>query len=122
MVIKLADRLHNMRTLSALPPERRVRVATETLQIFAPLAHRLGIWQIKWQLEDLAFKYLHPVEYEDLVERIARTRRERESQMTEAVALVRSRLESEGIRAEIQPAEASVQYLPEDADAGDRLQ
>jgi GTP pyrophosphokinase len=102
MVIKLADRLHNMRTLSALPPERRSRVATETLQIFAPLAHRLGIWQVKWQLEDLAFKYLHPVEYEDLVERVARTRRERESQMTEAVGLVRSRLEAEGIRAEIQ--------------------
>ncbi|HEY3299104.1 MAG TPA: bifunctional (p)ppGpp synthetase/guanosine-3',5'-bis(diphosphate) 3'-pyrophosphohydrolase, partial [Armatimonadota bacterium] len=102
MVIKLADRLHNMRTLSALPPERQVRVATETLQIFAPLAHRLGIWQIKWQLEDLAFKHLHPREYEDIAERVSRTRRDRESQLKEAISIIRSRLEADGIKAEIQ--------------------
>ena len=102
MVIKLADRLHNMRTLSALPPERQIRVATETLQIFAPLAHRLGIWQIKWQLEDLAFKHLRPREYEDIRQRVAKTRRERESHLNEAITVIRGRLRDEGIEAEIQ--------------------
>jgi len=102
MVIKLADRLHNMRTLSALPPARQIKVATETLQIFAPLAHRLGIWQIKWQLEDLAFKHLHPVEYEDIAERVSRTRNERVSHLNEAVTLINNRLRAEGIEAEIQ--------------------
>ena len=63
IVIKLADRLHNMRTLGALSPARQFRMATETLQIFAPLAHRLGIWQLKWQLEDLSFKYVEPEDY-----------------------------------------------------------
>lgn len=102
MVIKLADRLHNMRTLSALPPERQVRVATETLQIYAPLAHRLGIWQIKWQLEDLAFKHLKPREYEEIAERVAKTRRDRENQIKKAVSITKERLAKEGIKAEIQ--------------------
>lgn len=102
MVIKLADRLHNMRTLSALPPERQKRVATETLQIFSPLAHRLGIWQVKWQLEDLAFKHLHPREYEDVADRVSKTRKERESQLHEAVSIINTRLQAEGIKAEIQ--------------------
>lgn len=101
-VIKLADRLHNMRTLSALPPERQIKVATETLQIYAPLAHRLGIWQIKWQLEDLAFKHLHPREYENIVERVSKTRRERESELNEAVGIIRREFEKEGIKAEVQ--------------------
>ena len=85
MVIKLADRLHNMRTLQGLSEERRAKVAEETMQIFAPLAHRLGIWQIKWQLEDLAFKNLYPEAYNDLTERIAKTRREREKDITDAI-------------------------------------
>lgn len=102
MVIKLADRLHNMRTLSALPPERQLKVATETLQIYSPLAHRLGIWQIKWQLEDLAFKYAQPDEYTEIVEKVSRTRRDRESSLKEVVDLIRTRLEAEGIKAEIQ--------------------
>ena len=102
MVIKLADRLHNMRTLSALPPDRQIKVATETLQIYAPLAHRLGIWQIKWQLEDLSFKYLNPREYEDMVDRISKTRREREKELTQTVAMIEERLHAENIKAEIQ--------------------
>lgn len=102
MVIKLADRLHNMRTLSALPPERRIKVATETLQIYAPLAHRLGIWQIKWQLEDLAFKYLYPAEYDDMVARVSKTRRERESELNHVTHIIKGRFEKEGIKAEIQ--------------------
>ncbi|HET6454353.1 MAG TPA: bifunctional (p)ppGpp synthetase/guanosine-3',5'-bis(diphosphate) 3'-pyrophosphohydrolase [Armatimonadota bacterium] len=101
MVIKLADRLHNMRTLSALPPERQIKVASETLQIYAPLAHRLGIWQIKWQLEDLAFKHLHPDDYKNIVERVSKTRKERESELDEAIAIIKKRFEKEHIKAEI---------------------
>jgi len=102
MVIKLADRLHNMRTLSALPEARQVKVATETLQIYAPLAHRLGIGQIKWQLEDLAFKYAQPDGYADIVEKVSGTRQERESEIHEVIALIQSGLERDGIKAEIQ--------------------
>ncbi len=102
MVIKLADRLHNMRTLNGLPEERRVKVARETMQIFAPLAHRLGMWQIKWLLEDLAFKYLYPAEYQDVTERVARTRREREKDIRDAIAKLRAAFESAGLGAEIQ--------------------
>ena len=102
MVIKLADRLHNMRTLSALPPDRQIKVAKETLQIYGPLAHRLGIWQIKWQLEDLAFKHLHPDDYKNIVERVSKTRRERESDLNEVTAIIKKRFDKEGIKAEIQ--------------------
>lgn len=102
MVIKLADRLHNMRTLSALPPERQIRVATETLQIFAPLAHRLGIWQVKWQLEDLAFKHLYSLEYNEIVDRVSKTRRVRESELNNVIEIIRARMNQEGIQAEIQ--------------------
>jgi guanosine-3',5'-bis(diphosphate) 3'-pyrophosphohydrolase len=102
MIIKLADRLHNLTTLYALPPDRQHRVAAETLQIYAPLAHRLGIWKIKWQLEDLAFKYLEPEAYETIAEKVARTRVEREEDLKVAVQSIKTRLESEGIEAYIQ--------------------
>jgi GTP pyrophosphokinase len=101
MIIKLADRLHNMRTLSALPPARQQRVAQETLQIFAPLAHRLGIWQIKWQLEDLAFKYVNPEAYAEVSEKVARTRKEREEDINLSIQILSHRLEQEGVNAEI---------------------
>jgi GTP pyrophosphokinase len=102
MVIKLADRLHNMRTLSGLPLERQEKVAAETLEIYAPLAHRLGIWQIKWQLEDLAFKHLHPKEYEEIVERVSKTRRARENELKEAIGIIKGKLAEDSIKAEIQ--------------------
>ena len=102
MVIKLADRLHNMRTLGAMPEHRQKRVAQETLQIFAPLAHRLGIWQIKWQLEDLAFKYINPDAYNDLKQKLDKTRSQREKDIATATETLRVRLAEEGIPAEFQ--------------------
>ena len=102
MVIKLADRLHNMMTLHGLPPERRQKVAMETMQIFAPLAHRLGIWKIKWQLEDLAFKYLEPEAYATVVEKVAKTRAGRETELRLAVETLKPRFAEEGVDATIQ--------------------
>lgn len=101
MIIKLADRLHNMRTLDALSRDRQVKIATETLQILAPMAHRLGIWQIKWQLEDLAFKYLEPEKYADIAARVQSTRKQREEDIHEAIRILKERVEKEKIRAEV---------------------
>ena len=102
MVIKLADRLHNMKTLQGLPPERRLRIANETMQIYAPLAHRLGIWKIKWELEDLAFKYIQPKAYEEVAEKVQRTRVEREEDLVEAMDMLKKHLAQDGIEARIQ--------------------
>lgn len=100
--IKLADRLHNMRTLSYLPPERQKTISKETLDIFAPLAHRLGMWRIKWELEDLSFKYLEPEKYREISKLVAKTRKEREEHIQEAISIIRSNLDSLGIKADIQ--------------------
>lgn len=101
ILIKLADRLHNMRTLDSLPPARRFRMATETLQIFAPLANRLGIWQLKWQLEDLSFKYAEPEEYERVANLLRQSRHERQTEVEEAQTRLRQRLVEESIDATI---------------------
>ena len=77
VLIKLVDRLHNMRTISALPKEKQERIARQTSEIYAPLAERLGIWQVKWELEDLAFKVLEPDNYRRLAEQLETRRRER---------------------------------------------
>jgi GTP diphosphokinase / guanosine-3',5'-bis(diphosphate) 3'-diphosphatase len=98
MIIKLADRLHNMRTLGALPPEKQRRIARETMDIFAPLAHRLGVWQIKWELEDLAFMYLEPERYEELRSKVAGTREQQQTEVDEAIGILRDRLIADGIR------------------------
>lgn len=102
MVIKLADRMHNMMTLEGLPPERRLKIAKETMQIYAPLAHRLGIWKLKWALEDLAFKYLEPEAYTKLAEKVSKTRREREEDLAEATEMIKKHLALDGIEAHIQ--------------------
>ena len=95
IVVKLADRLHNMRTLGSMKPEKQQRIARETMEIFAPLAHRLGIGRIKWELEDLSFRYLHPEEYEYLTTRLRTRQEEREALITHAVAQLREALEDD---------------------------
>lgn len=97
MVIKLADRLHNMQTLDALPPAKRTRIANETLDIFAPLAARLGIWQIKWQLEDLAFKHLHPAEFQQVSELVSKSRGQREEELRVSVLQLKERADKKGL-------------------------
>ncbi|MEE9216949.1 MAG: bifunctional (p)ppGpp synthetase/guanosine-3',5'-bis(diphosphate) 3'-pyrophosphohydrolase [Anaerolineales bacterium] len=99
VVIKLADRLHNMRTLSHLSAERRGRIAVETIEIFAPLASRLGIWQIKWELEDLAFRYVYPDEYKLLADQVAIRRVDREDDMNVIRENVEILLKETGIEA-----------------------
>src|SRR6266704_2770393 len=101
VLIKLADRLHNMRTLEPLPEVKRRKISRETLDIYAPLAHRLGIGQIKWELEDLAFRNLEPDAYEDVVSRIARKRGERESLVNDLREILARELEKVGIQADI---------------------
>jgi len=101
VLIKLADRLHNMRTLDALPELKRRRIARETLDIYAPLAHRLGIGQLKWELEDLAFRQLEPEAYQDIVRRVNRKRREREQLVQELGEILARELEKIEIAAEI---------------------
>jgi guanosine-3',5'-bis(diphosphate) 3'-pyrophosphohydrolase len=101
VLIKLADRLHNMRTLRPLPVEKQVRIAKETLDIYAPLAHRLGIYKVKWELEDLALRYLDPEAYHELAEMVAQKRAERESYLAEVAALLRQKLAEHGIEADI---------------------
>jgi guanosine-3',5'-bis(diphosphate) 3'-pyrophosphohydrolase len=101
VLIKLADRLHNMRTIEALPEARRMRMARETMDIYAPLAHRLGIWQVKWELEDLAFSQIDPQAYAEIVSLIKGKRKEREAFVTEISEILERELERVGIHADI---------------------
>lgn len=101
VVIKLADRLHNMRTLSFMREEKQKRIARETLEIFAPLAHRLGIFNIKWELEDLSFRYLEPLQYYDLVEQMKVKRQAREEIVMSTIDILRKELEKAHIESEI---------------------
>jgi RelA/SpoT family (p)ppGpp synthetase len=102
VLIKLADRLHNMRTLGSLSPERRERIARETLEIFAPLANRLGIWQIKWELEDLGLRYYDPATYHHIAALIDERRESREVYIQKVIAELKARLRLEGIAAEVE--------------------
>jgi guanosine-3',5'-bis(diphosphate) 3'-pyrophosphohydrolase len=101
ILIKLADRLHNMRTLEALPKQKQVSKARETLEIYAPLAHRLGIHAIKWELEDLAFAALHPRKYKEIKALVAQQRAERERYVEEAGGFLTRELKKVGIESEI---------------------
>ncbi|MGY0375088.1 RelA/SpoT family protein [Clostridium sp. JNZ J1-5] len=101
ILIKLADRLHNMRTLKYMSVEKQKEKAKETLDIYAPLAHRLGISKIKWELEDLALRYLHPNEYYDLVRKVAEKRVEREEYIDKIINQLKEKLKTAGIEAEI---------------------
>ena len=102
VLIKLADRLHNMRTLYGLPSEKQQRIARQTLEIYAPLAERLGIWQMKWELEDLAFKALDPERFRELAKLLDTRRKGRESYIDRAIAELRPRLADAGIEADLQ--------------------
>ncbi len=101
ILIKLADRLHNMRTLNYLCEEKQKIKATETLEIYAPLAHRLGMSRIKWELEDLSFRYLEPDKYYQLVNKVAKNRGEREQYIEEAINLLNKKILEVDIKAEI---------------------
>jgi guanosine-3',5'-bis(diphosphate) 3'-pyrophosphohydrolase len=101
ILIKLADRLHNMRTLGALPKQKQLSKSRETLEIYAPLAHRLGIHAIKWELEDLAFATLHPRKYKEIKQLVSQQRDERETYVNEAGEFLSEELTKLGIEAEI---------------------
>ena len=101
VLIKLADRLHNMRTLGSLPEVKRKRIARETMDIFAPLANRLGIWQVKWELEDLAFRHLEPEAYKQIAGMLAERRIDRERYIEGVVAQIEEELQKAGVKAEV---------------------
>ncbi len=102
ILIKLADRLNNMRTLQYIPPHKRVKVARETLEIYVPIANRLGISRIQWELEDLSLRYLEPAKYKGVVNRVAKNRLERESYVESIKEIIKKEIQKVNIEAEIQ--------------------
>ncbi len=101
VMIKLADRIHNLRTLGALPEDKRRRIARETLDIFAPLANRLGIWQMKWELEDLGFRHLNPDKYKEIASLIDQRRADREASLGQIIQRLQARMKADGIPVDI---------------------
>ncbi len=99
--IKLADRLHNMQTLSALEPKKQRSIAQETAEVYAPLAHRLGIWELKWQLEDLSFRYLEPRKYRQIAKLVASRRAQRETFIDEMIQTLTDEFQRVGLKAEV---------------------
>lgn len=101
ILVKLADRLHNMRTLKYQSEKRAKEIAEETLEIFAPIAHRLGISRVKWEMEDIALRYIDPEGYYDLVEKVSKKRREREAYIKNVMDIINEKLEESGIHADV---------------------
>jgi len=101
ILIKLADRLHNMRTLGYMPPHKQIQKSRETLEIFAPIANRLGIWQIKWELEDLAFRYIDPIRYRELATMLDERRSDREAYLKRTSTFIREQFGKESLVAEL---------------------
>jgi guanosine-3',5'-bis(diphosphate) 3'-pyrophosphohydrolase len=101
VLIKLADRLHNMRTLGIMPDAKRIRIAQQTMDIFAPLANRLGMWTLKWELEDLSFRYINPEKYKEIAQNLAEKRLDREREMANIIEKLDSLIQSNGIVPEI---------------------
>lgn len=101
IIIKLADRLHNMRTLKHMRSDKQQRIARETMEIYAPLAHRLGIFNIKWELEDLSFRYLEPDKYYDLVDQMKQKRQTREDIVNDTMVHLQEALDQAGIKADV---------------------
>ena len=101
VLIKLADRLHNMKTLQYRAPAKRRRVAQETMDIYAPLANRLGIWELKWQLEDLSFRFLEPDRYHEIADKVASRRLAREKYIQRVIEVLRGEFDGQGIQADL---------------------
>ena len=118
IVIKLADRLHNMRTLGALREDRRIFKARETLEIYAPIAHRLGINNIKWELEDLSFYYLEPNKFKQISRMVTESRSEREGYLDQIISILHDEIKGEHPGADHGPPEAPLLHLPEDDEEG----
>ena len=112
ILIKLADRLHNMRTLGSLTRDRQIANAKETMDLFAPLANRLGIYSLKWELEDLSFKYLYPEEYREIVLGIEKKREERLEFIDKIMTEIKEKLKLEKIEAELtRKSKTFLQYI-----------
>ena len=123
ILIKLADRLHNMRTIEYLGKQKQVQKAKETLEVYAPLAHRLGIHAIKWELEDLSFQMLHPRKYAEIKAMVADRRADREDQVETAAAAAAGRArEGRHPRRHLRPREALLLDLRQDGEEGPRVQ
>ena len=119
LLIKLADRLHNMRTLAVMPEWKQRRTAQETFDVYAPLAHRLGVQQVRWQLEDLAFATLHPKRYAEIEQMVAARAPQREEYLERVLVHVRQRLDDMGVAADVTGRpEAPLVHLREDGRAG----
>ncbi|MCK5091579.1 MAG: GTP diphosphokinase, partial [Gammaproteobacteria bacterium] len=101
VLIKLADRLHNLRTLNYLDRNRQQRIAKETLEIFSPLANRLGMWQIKWELEDLSLRYIDPESYKKIAQQLAERRVDREDYIERVIKILNTELQKEGVKGEV---------------------
>src|SRR4051812_32844009 len=101
ILIKLADRLHNMRTLESMKREKQLKIASETVYVYAPLAHRMGLYNIKTEMEDLAMKYMEPEVYRDIAQKLAETKRERSKYINEFIRPIKEKLEKTGFEFEI---------------------